>query len=385
MTKYHINTKTGNPGACSAAPGGCPFGGDSNHFESEQEARTAYEERNTSTPQPTLAKKPQVRLENRAAKHTLAKTWNEVPKEVSTDGLKNASAYAVIHNQFVPVTYEQTVNPKKDFDNLDDYDGSDWLDVASKNYLIATPNGGYIKVTYASGIDAQRDDYWEFNPEAKASYDYYTNLADLQGNKPKEAVPHMEIDTDEVFREKTSNYDRQSYDHSSSSSARQAALAAIERLPKPYEISRIAQLKNSEEKIPRETLLNDKYFKSTNDKVRAASVTRKEFPTDMQAEALADGSARVKVALAGRPDIQKEHFETILALSDPWKHGTPDRNFTPREALLRNPKLPLRLMNQMAKDGTHQDMRALHNNPGLTPKARETINSRAQKLGLRLW
>lgn len=41
MTRYHINTN-GDPGLCKAAHQ-CPFGGDSEHFPSMQEARTAFE------------------------------------------------------------------------------------------------------------------------------------------------------------------------------------------------------------------------------------------------------------------------------------------------------------------------------------------------------
>lgn len=43
MTKYHINPKTGNPGACNAKVGKCPFGGIELHFRSKEEASAAYE------------------------------------------------------------------------------------------------------------------------------------------------------------------------------------------------------------------------------------------------------------------------------------------------------------------------------------------------------
>lgn len=41
MAKYHINPKTGNPGACSAKEGNCPFNAE--HFATKDEARAAYE------------------------------------------------------------------------------------------------------------------------------------------------------------------------------------------------------------------------------------------------------------------------------------------------------------------------------------------------------
>lgn len=42
MNKFHLNNN-GDPGVCSARPGHCPFGNESNHFESKENAREAYE------------------------------------------------------------------------------------------------------------------------------------------------------------------------------------------------------------------------------------------------------------------------------------------------------------------------------------------------------
>ena len=39
---FHINDK-GDPGACKAQPGNCPFGSAAEHYVTEQEARAAYE------------------------------------------------------------------------------------------------------------------------------------------------------------------------------------------------------------------------------------------------------------------------------------------------------------------------------------------------------
>lgn len=51
MAKYHINAH-GNPNPCSAQSGNCPFGGDENHFSTPEEARSVYERRNASIPEP---------------------------------------------------------------------------------------------------------------------------------------------------------------------------------------------------------------------------------------------------------------------------------------------------------------------------------------------
>jgi hypothetical protein len=42
MAKYHINGR-GEPGKCSAQKGGCPFGGEGQHYSTSDDARKAYE------------------------------------------------------------------------------------------------------------------------------------------------------------------------------------------------------------------------------------------------------------------------------------------------------------------------------------------------------
>lgn len=44
MAKFHINPESGEPGECSAKPGNCPFGDDSDHYASLAQARGAFEE-----------------------------------------------------------------------------------------------------------------------------------------------------------------------------------------------------------------------------------------------------------------------------------------------------------------------------------------------------
>ena len=48
MSKYHVNPKTGNPGACNAEIR-CPFGGEEQHYASREEAREAYELQQTAS------------------------------------------------------------------------------------------------------------------------------------------------------------------------------------------------------------------------------------------------------------------------------------------------------------------------------------------------
>lgn len=46
---YHISPATGNPNICRAKDGNCPYGGASDHFETKDEARQAYEQKMADT------------------------------------------------------------------------------------------------------------------------------------------------------------------------------------------------------------------------------------------------------------------------------------------------------------------------------------------------
>ena len=48
MSKFHVNGK-GEAGKCSAEKGGCPFGGENEHYTSKENARKAYEAKMGST------------------------------------------------------------------------------------------------------------------------------------------------------------------------------------------------------------------------------------------------------------------------------------------------------------------------------------------------
>ncbi len=380
MTRYHINSKTGNPGACSAAPGNCPFGDESNHFGSEAEARTEFEARNKLQTVSAPVKKAGVRLENRAAKHTPGTTWGALPTKVSDEELKNASAYAVVNNKFSGVTYESVAVDGR-FDNLSEYDGNDWQEQARKHYLIATPEGGFIKVDYVAAVDAQHDDYWEFYPQLEADYSYYPNLASFKSGEPS-TKGKQDIDLDSIARYTEGNYNRLSFDHGSDTETIRIAKRAINELPDPHTIAKLAHVRSFEGKMNVAELTGDKYLGNKDEKVRASSVVRKELPTSAHERALADPSMRVQAALATRPDLQKEHLEALLAMDKKtdWQYS----GDTPRQSALKNPKLPLRIMSKAAREGTIEDMRALNRNSGLNPKAREVLDKRAQQLGIRL-
>lgn len=57
MAKYHVNAN-GEAGPCKAEKGGCPFGGEAEHFTSYEAAREAYEERMEAHEAPSMTKAP---------------------------------------------------------------------------------------------------------------------------------------------------------------------------------------------------------------------------------------------------------------------------------------------------------------------------------------
>lgn len=56
MSKFHLNDK-GEAGQCKATQGGCPFGGEAQHYSSTEKARTAYEASMAAEQIPTTVKK----------------------------------------------------------------------------------------------------------------------------------------------------------------------------------------------------------------------------------------------------------------------------------------------------------------------------------------
>jgi hypothetical protein len=55
MAKYHINSR-GEAGLCRAQVSNCPFGGESDHYQSAPEARLGYEEKMKSLSEQKISK-----------------------------------------------------------------------------------------------------------------------------------------------------------------------------------------------------------------------------------------------------------------------------------------------------------------------------------------
>jgi len=78
MGKYHINPKTGNPGKCSATVN-CPFGGESEHYETTTLARKAFEQRQDEF---TLTPAAQIKLFKRQLVRKENVDWNAIERDL---------------------------------------------------------------------------------------------------------------------------------------------------------------------------------------------------------------------------------------------------------------------------------------------------------------
>ncbi len=84
---YHVNPASGNPGLCKADLRDCPFGGESSHYETEVQARVAFEKTQETFPKATKkAKVYRIGPLKPQEKHfddlsTLLKTFEETTPE----------------------------------------------------------------------------------------------------------------------------------------------------------------------------------------------------------------------------------------------------------------------------------------------------------------
>lgn len=84
--KFHINSK-GEPGACSAQRGGCPFGGEIDHYATKEGASAAYERSMTDGILPKLSKAP-TREQVLQTLDNMDRGSNAIPEEIEFVGVE---------------------------------------------------------------------------------------------------------------------------------------------------------------------------------------------------------------------------------------------------------------------------------------------------------
>lgn len=117
--KFHINRK-GEAGRCSAQSGGCPFGGESEHYSSPEVAQRAYENLQKSQVAPAISK---TTIDSQSLTHHSA-TKNstqiaETPGAEMTKEEINLYAYSIVSHNMQPAVGQLRLSAsKKDDENL---------------------------------------------------------------------------------------------------------------------------------------------------------------------------------------------------------------------------------------------------------------------------
>lgn len=387
MTKFHINSETGEPGECSARLGNCPYAGDDEHFTSKEAARKHFEATQGAAAQEGVSKFG-ARKARRAAKFAATRKglWQENPETVTPEVLKNASAFAEINNRYVPVGHYLN-QPKTRFDANPwefDSDGEMFQTIQERHALMATPDGSFVTATYVAYIEGEDDGYWNFHPGLEVNYTYSESPEEAAEsfNKRQIGQNRIPLDYDDELRVTTGNFSRPSYDNSDPSNVANAAMGLARAHFEPDVVAKIAVLRESKAKVTAETLMSSDYFGSPSPELRAVVVRRKEFPKEAQPQALADKDPRVRMAFALRPDLTRESVDALLAQDDRRQHG--DGSSTPRSWLLSGPGLPVGMMRKIAREGSLEDMKTLARNPNLSEAAKETLIKRAAQLKINL-
>lgn len=378
--KYHISPSTGNPNKCSAADGNCPYGGESNHYASKDEARAAYEAQQGSG----LPSSPQSRLEEQASTYVEHSLWGLFPVEPSRAEMMAASAKAKLENKFVPVAYKET-SPLKSLNLELEYDdtGSDRALLQQRLYGIALPSGEFVEVLYETEIGAEYDDYWEYHPYFHGAYVFYENAT---AYRKKESSARVELDQWERTEEALRIVDSRggstySFIESDLNLTRRAALGLMDKLADPYSAARAARLSQSKKRMAPDVLAGEKYVKSPSVHVRQALASRKELPKKAHEVLAADKKAPVRAELAQRDDLTTATVKTLLQQND---FGDRVGEATVRRHTLAGPSMTASLMKREATNGDLEDLQALARNPKLTKEARSIIERRTDKLGVRL-
>jgi hypothetical protein len=89
--KFHVNAK-GEPGKCSAQNGGCPFGGESDHHSSPEDARKAFEQANAASTFPVKSSRKVSELSQLAKVSSDAEILMEAAENGSDRTFRNIAA-----------------------------------------------------------------------------------------------------------------------------------------------------------------------------------------------------------------------------------------------------------------------------------------------------
>ena len=388
--KYHISPTTGNPNRCYADKRPCPLGGADEHYPSKEEAKAAFEAKYASDTVADSVSKGMSKREKLSALYQERKTWGEFPTDPSVRELEIAAARAREKNSFVPVGFK-SLSRDEPMELQEEYDrsGSDWTLVEQRDYLVASPDGGFVHVQQATSVSAEIDNGWEFYPMAKVEAKYFASAAEAAGalTRRAEGYDYLEVDDNEIFSNDSPSAGfgygraaRYGWDKWDEQSVRSACRSGVSKLPQPYPVARAMRLRHSQAKIDGKVLMGKNYLGSDDERVRRATAGRKELPREAHEMLLQDSDLRVRGALAQRSDLSQSTVKALLG----QKKGHYDAP-APRQLVLMNPVISPTVAKKVAREGELDDLRALAKNPSLPPEAKDTIKKRTESLGIRLF
>lgn len=118
--KFHTNPETGNPGKCSAKSGNCPFGGDSEHYSSSDDAQKAYENSQKFQVAPAVSKSNVDALS--LTHHSATKDSTQIAETPGAEMTKeeiNLYAYSIVSHNMQPAVGQLRLSvTKKDDEKL---------------------------------------------------------------------------------------------------------------------------------------------------------------------------------------------------------------------------------------------------------------------------
>ncbi len=199
MAKFHVNSK-GEPGQCSATKGKCPFGGEENHYQSDEEVYRAIAEE--YSPVKLLKKNVYFdRSDKLVSKAEMAEEISLAENEGRFDDyFKLRKAYEAAENGTVEVTQEFINNAYSRPITLYTENENKTLDEVKAGYqaLISSKDPSPYKegealfelISNEGTSDAIKDDFYENGPAAhKIALAEYMDSRPFYGDQTKVLLP----------------------------------------------------------------------------------------------------------------------------------------------------------------------------------------------------
>lgn len=380
MAKYHISPNTGEPKRCLAEIKQCPVGGMDNHYPTMEAAREAYESQMKGS-EAGVSREDQLAAAYEAKSRTRMEDFTAEP---SRTDLMEAGAYAKANNTYAMAHYE--VRPGSvTTPAYQDYDGTGvfYETVEERSYLIATPQGEFVRVSLHAGIDGEIDNGWEYSPRLSMKTEFFPTATAVRKGEPSETfIDDRSIEGENEYLRDEDRHGSSwpSYSHHDLDSTRRAAekLLRIYGL-KPWNGAYVATMRASKKKLDPAKV--EGHAGSADPLVRECAALRKELPKTSHYALATDEASDVRVAFAKRSDLNDGVLESML--DRPSNAGFDYDDWSVRNAVFTSPSASGRLQKKWARALKIDDLKKLATSRTLDPEARKIIETRAGDLGIR--